>query len=184
MTNETTCTCSTPLFGGALVAALPHGLLDASNIRPVPDNQEVFIATATNNQLQQSNATSTQSTQSTQSSITSVVIDILEQPCGADASPTAVVRAHVTEILRLAGTTDIEQLVSTLAVTEIQPPLDARVVFGGAAHLPQMNITVLVLRLGEPLSADIVVTLSGGTLSDASAVAHSFKVVHKSLFGV
>ncbi|KAF8136294.1 hypothetical protein EV363DRAFT_1158236 [Boletus edulis] len=31
------------LFGGAIVAELPHTLVDASDIRPVPDNQEVFL---------------------------------------------------------------------------------------------------------------------------------------------
>ena len=32
-----------PLFGGALCACLPPGWLDASDLRPVPDNQEVFF---------------------------------------------------------------------------------------------------------------------------------------------
>lgn len=33
------------LFGGAASAELPTSMLDASRIRPVPDNQEVFMAT-------------------------------------------------------------------------------------------------------------------------------------------
>ncbi len=33
-----------PLFGGALSCELPHGYLDASDVRPVPDHQEVFTA--------------------------------------------------------------------------------------------------------------------------------------------
>ena len=32
---------ATPLFGGALVCSLPTGWIDASDLRPVPDNQEV-----------------------------------------------------------------------------------------------------------------------------------------------
>ena len=32
---------STDLYGGALTAALPAGWIDASDLRPVPDNQEV-----------------------------------------------------------------------------------------------------------------------------------------------
>ncbi|KAJ1458783.1 hypothetical protein M885DRAFT_614145 [Pelagophyceae sp. CCMP2097] len=32
-----------PLFGGAIVAALPAAWLDASDVRPVPDNQEVWM---------------------------------------------------------------------------------------------------------------------------------------------
>ncbi|KAH7889764.1 hypothetical protein F5I97DRAFT_1802630 [Phlebopus sp. FC_14] len=34
---------SRPLFGGAIVADLPADLKDASDIRQVPDNQEVFL---------------------------------------------------------------------------------------------------------------------------------------------
>ncbi|CED85598.1 RAN guanine nucleotide release factor [Phaffia rhodozyma] len=37
-------TTSYPLFGGALSIDLPAGLLDASDIRQVPDTQEVFLA--------------------------------------------------------------------------------------------------------------------------------------------
>ncbi|CAF0993417.1 unnamed protein product [Rotaria magnacalcarata] len=32
-----------PLFGGAIQAFIPHGAIDASSIRLVPNNQEVFI---------------------------------------------------------------------------------------------------------------------------------------------
>lgn len=35
---------ATPLYGGALVATLPAGWIDASDLRPVPDNQEVSLA--------------------------------------------------------------------------------------------------------------------------------------------
>ena len=35
---------ATPLYGGALVATLPVGWIDASDLRPVPDNQEVSLA--------------------------------------------------------------------------------------------------------------------------------------------
>lgn len=31
-----------PLFGGAFSAILPRGAIDVSDLRPVPDNQEVF----------------------------------------------------------------------------------------------------------------------------------------------
>lgn len=36
----------TSLFGGAVTAKLPPDLLDASNVREVPDHQEVFTSTA------------------------------------------------------------------------------------------------------------------------------------------
>ena len=35
----------TDLYGGALTAALPAGWIDASDLRPVPDNQEVCDST-------------------------------------------------------------------------------------------------------------------------------------------
>jgi hypothetical protein len=35
---------TTPLYGGALVTILPAGWIDASDLRPVPDNQEVPLA--------------------------------------------------------------------------------------------------------------------------------------------
>ena len=31
------------LFGGAVTVDLPRGLVDASDVRPVPDNQEVWF---------------------------------------------------------------------------------------------------------------------------------------------
>ena len=34
-------TATTDLYGGALTAALPADWIDASDVRPVPDNQEV-----------------------------------------------------------------------------------------------------------------------------------------------
>jgi hypothetical protein len=35
---------TTPLYGGAITVDIPQGFLDASTIRPVPDNQEVFTS--------------------------------------------------------------------------------------------------------------------------------------------
>ncbi|KAI8083298.1 uncharacterized protein B0P05DRAFT_50119 [Gilbertella persicaria] len=40
-----------PLFGGAIVAPLPGSFLDASQFRQVPDNQEVFVDTNTQQSL-------------------------------------------------------------------------------------------------------------------------------------
>lgn len=35
---------SKPLYGGAITAPVPDNYLDASDIRPIPDTQEVFIS--------------------------------------------------------------------------------------------------------------------------------------------
>ncbi|XP_026376727.2 ran guanine nucleotide release factor [Ursus arctos] len=40
-----------PLFGGAFSATLPPGALDLSDLRPVPDNQEVFCHRVTDQSL-------------------------------------------------------------------------------------------------------------------------------------
>ncbi|EDL18064.1 mCG133827 [Mus musculus] len=40
-----------PLFGGAFSAILPTGAIDVSDLRPVPDNQEVFCHPVTNQSL-------------------------------------------------------------------------------------------------------------------------------------
>lgn len=40
-----------PLFGGAFSAVLPPGAIDVSDLRPVPDNQEVFCHPVTDQSL-------------------------------------------------------------------------------------------------------------------------------------
>ncbi|KAJ3130453.1 hypothetical protein HK098_000018 [Nowakowskiella sp. JEL0407] len=40
-----------PLFGGAVESLIPSSFIDASDLREIPDNQEVFIDTLTNESL-------------------------------------------------------------------------------------------------------------------------------------
>ncbi|XP_049588052.1 ran guanine nucleotide release factor [Syngnathus scovelli] len=40
-----------PLFGGALSAVLPHSAADVSKMREIPDNQEAFVHTRTDQSL-------------------------------------------------------------------------------------------------------------------------------------
>nr|KAF6305459.1 RAN guanine nucleotide release factor [Pipistrellus kuhlii] len=40
-----------PLFGGAFSATLPVGAIDVSDLRPIPDNQEVFCHRVTDQSL-------------------------------------------------------------------------------------------------------------------------------------
>ncbi|KAI4829532.1 hypothetical protein KUCAC02_023572 [Chaenocephalus aceratus] len=42
---------SHPLFGGALSAVLPHSAKDTSELREIPDNQEVFVHEHTDQSL-------------------------------------------------------------------------------------------------------------------------------------
>ncbi|KAI8622709.1 hypothetical protein BC830DRAFT_1052748, partial [Chytriomyces sp. MP71] len=44
-------TQSHPLFGGAISLLLPNGYVDASQLRQVPDNQEVFVSSTDNSSI-------------------------------------------------------------------------------------------------------------------------------------
>jgi len=71
---------TTPLFGGALIADLPSTFLDVSNIRQVPDNQEVYLD---------------------KDSLTSIMFDILERvgpPGSSDATDGTALTIHLEEI--------------------------------------------------------------------------------------
>ncbi|KAI1915675.1 hypothetical protein LOZ58_000101 [Ophidiomyces ophidiicola] len=41
----------TPLFGGALTAEIPNVFKDMSNVRPIPDNQEVFASSVSDTNI-------------------------------------------------------------------------------------------------------------------------------------
>uniref|UniRef100_A0A8D0DIJ7 RAN guanine nucleotide release factor n=1 Tax=Salvator merianae TaxID=96440 RepID=A0A8D0DIJ7_SALMN len=73
-----------PLFGGAFSALLPPGSLDISELRQVPDNQEVFVHPDTDQ---------------------SVIIELLEYQAGVpDENAT---RYHLEDIAGSAASTDI-----------------------------------------------------------------------------
>ncbi|KAI0836804.1 Mog1p/PsbP-like protein [Hypoxylon sp. FL0890] len=73
---------STPLYGGALIADLPSNFADVSEIRQVPDNEEVYID---------------------KNGFTSIIFDITERVGGPGSSP---------EIDGRALTTHLEELVA------------------------------------------------------------------------
>jgi hypothetical protein len=70
-----------PLFGGALTARVPAGWLDASDVRPVPDNQEVWLAD--------------------DASGASLVVELLEPPEGVPADGVAEYLLH--DLAQAAG---------------------------------------------------------------------------------
>ncbi len=71
------------LFGGAIVAQLPDGWMDASDARPVPDNQEVWLEP--------------------DGAERSVVIEILERAECADAQSTITVHDRQDASCGVAG---------------------------------------------------------------------------------
>lgn len=40
-----------PLFGGAITTSIPSTFIDASTLREIPDNQEVFVDTDTDQSI-------------------------------------------------------------------------------------------------------------------------------------
>ena len=66
-----------PLYGGAMSVELPRGWLDASDVRPVPDHQEVFTEAA--------------------GAQRSIVIELVE-PLDGTADALACVREHFEEL--------------------------------------------------------------------------------------
>ena len=66
----------TELYGGAIRACIPRGSIDVSDLRQVPDNQEVFLIEENKRDL-------------------SIIFDILEQPA---SDPQSAIEAHVEDI--------------------------------------------------------------------------------------
>ncbi|KAI1122052.1 Mog1p/PsbP-like protein [Nemania abortiva] len=79
---------STPLFGGALVCDLPTNFADVSQLRQVPDNQEVYID---------------------KDGFTSIIIEINERIGGEGSTPEIDGRALTTHLEEIVGE-DAERL--------------------------------------------------------------------------
>lgn len=107
------------LFGGAITVQLPPGLTDASDLRQVPDTQEVFLAT---------------------DSDVSVVFEILERV--APDEPTEVAKFHFDS---LAHDNDAESsTVEIVNIPEKQPNSTSPIalsVLQGTQKVPKFNRT-------------------------------------------
>lgn len=86
------------LFGGAITAAIPGQLLDASEMREVPDNQEVFVGPFQSVEL-------------------ALIIELLE-PVDKELTVEALA-FHVEEMHRVSGTTK-EQLGQPVQIMTMQ----------------------------------------------------------------
>lgn len=152
------------LFGGAIAALLPDGWLDASDARPVPDHQEVWLEP--------------------DGAERSVIIEILERPDCADAESGALhfqevangneaVAATVLSSAPVAAGTLHEGLRACPAylVRGVQElPRDGK---SGGQRLPtgttaKLHVRMVVLRLAAQ-TTDILVTVNRQVATSAAA---------------
>ena len=143
------------LFGGAIVAQLPDGWMDASDARPVPDNQEVWLEP--------------------DGAERSVVIEIMESAECADAQSGEV---HFHELANGNDALAHSVLYSAqLPADALQPTLQAAPAFvvHGVQHLPRdgrnggrllpagtsaaLHVSLVVLRLATQ-KTDILVSIN------------------------
>ena len=133
------------LFGGAIKARLPDGWLDASDARPVPDHQEVWLERDGNER--------------------SMVIELLEL---ADVDNASCATFHFNEIASgndASGSTVLGT--GTLPSTALDPSLRAVAAFTaeGVQQLPGGNLLmvwVAVLRLAAQ-QTDLLVSVNRPT---------------------
>lgn len=76
------------LYGGAVTTVLPEGIVDVSNIRQVPDTQEVFIIEDGEKDV-------------------SIIFDLLEQVSSSDVKE--ALRIHIDDILESNDYTMLEE---------------------------------------------------------------------------
>ncbi|KAM7540960.1 hypothetical protein Aperf_G00000035759 [Anoplocephala perfoliata] len=138
------------LYGGALQICLPSPVIDASNFRQVPDNQEVFV-NPTNNQ--------------------SIIVDILEAVPEADL--TEAVKLHFQEIADCNSA--IESTVDSIEVQNI-PDSPPAVLLRGRQKTAKFNnqeadivaISVMLYRFAQ-FSSDILVCFNDPILCQDQA---------------
>jgi len=134
------------LFGGAMVAELPSGFADVSNIRQVPDNQEVYLD---------------------KDGFTSIMFDITERLDDAGTDDEAL-KAHFQDIIESSDgvkvwSSDVTKLINlpdgvpsyTLVATK-QP------VAGERVRTPSPDFTAILLTLVrlESQKTDVVITIN------------------------
>lgn len=168
---------TTPLYGGALSVDLPADMTDASTFRQIPDTQEVFVSKTDANH--------------------SIIIDLLE--CVPAQDLKEALDQHMEEITRLNGSSTKDTTIvseTPIAPADLGEPLVAlagtRVFtqpvakFNKAAQ-DTVTLCVTLLRLSQPASTDVLVTVNHYDPEVAHAVAqriaHSFSVRDISLFG-
>lgn len=157
----------TQLYGGAITVDLPlEDLMDASQIRQIPDTQEVYVA---------------------KNGAVSIIFDLLESIAADDASQRVL--CHLQEINSING---VEQQTGVIPKLISGPYGDYGIVhvkekvlkFGKDLH--DINIYIGVIHLQQS-KTDIVVTLNvednEADISEFEGMVQSLKVEDWGLFG-
>ncbi len=143
------------LYGGAIVTKVPVGLIDASDLRQIPDTQEVFLNPSEN---------TTDYTQLNKDD--SIIVDLMERIDGDD---TEAIREHFSEISALNDTSNSWKLVSIDDVpnklnlkayigTGVEPALKwGRDESKGLDYKPTLVVVLGIIRL-KKVDTDVLVT--------------------------
>lgn len=143
---------TTPLFGGALTASLPSHFADVSQLRQVPDNQEVYID---------------------KDGYTSIIFEICERVGPAGSSPEIDGRALTTHLEDLVGDevdtvkvwnsteTEFSELEAkipsyTLIATQTPRPDPSK----GQTSAPDFTAIILTLLRLEREKTDVLITIN------------------------
>ncbi|KAL8376703.1 hypothetical protein RB595_007699 [Gaeumannomyces hyphopodioides] len=144
----------TKLFGGALSSEIPEQFADVSQIRQVPDNQEVFID---------------------KDGFTSIIIEITERVGPAGSSPEIDGKAlsvHLEDIVgsdvdgvKVWNTTDTEfsrvsSEIPAYTLIATQNPLKDPRSPGGSSAAPDFTALILTLLRLEREQTDILITVN------------------------
>lgn len=143
------------LYGGAIVTKVPVGLIDASDLRQIPDTQEVFLNPSEN---------TTDYTQLNKDD--SIIVDLMERIDGDD---TEAIREHFSEISALNDTSNSWKLVSiddapnklnskAYIGTGVEPALKwGRDESKGLDYKPTLVVVLGIIRL-KKVDTDVLVT--------------------------
>ncbi len=143
------------LYGGAIVTKVPVGLIDASDLRQIPDTQEVFLNPSENTR----NYTQLNKDDS-------IIVDLMERIDGDD---TEAIREHFSEISALNDTSNSWKLVSiddapnklnskAYIGTGVEPALKwGRDESKGLDYKPTLVVVLGIIRL-KKVDTDVLVT--------------------------
>ncbi|AEY98117.1 FAFR434Wp [Eremothecium gossypii FDAG1] len=154
-----------PLYGGKISTVIPHGFLDASAVREVPDTQEVFV---NNRDAPGADGLGTNE---------SVIVDLLER---ADDDDEAALRTHLEDVALRNGSGAWRLLCCERAGPRTTCVALAPVLkWGQAARAETLVLCFGLLRLPH-VATDVAISVNcpveGAELADAERAAASAAV--------
>lgn len=143
------------LYGGAITSKIPSGLIDASQLRQIPDTQEVFL-----------NPTENTTDYTELNKDDSIIVDLME---GIDGDDTEAIREHFSEISALNDSTNNWKLISiddvvnkleskAYIATGLEPALKwGRDESKGLDYKPTLVVVLGIIRL-KKVDTDVLIT--------------------------